>query len=89
MGLSMASAVSSLLYVSLNTRSDIVWVVNKLAKSSINPGIKDYEALMHCFGYLRKYPDYAVKFYANIKESPVYQICDKHKIPCTEIVGFS
>ena len=33
-GLSMASAVSSLLYIALNTRCDILWNVNKLAKSS-------------------------------------------------------
>ena len=54
-GLSMASAVSSLLYAALNTRSDILWITNKLVKSSNNPGIKDYEALLHVFGYLRKY----------------------------------
>ena len=53
-GLSMPSAVSSLLYAALNTRSDILWITNKLAKSSNNPGIKDYEALLHAFGYLRK-----------------------------------
>ena len=88
-GLSMASAVSSFLYIVLNTRSDILWIVNKLAKSSSNPGIKDYEALMHCFGYLRKFPDMAIKFYANPKESPVYQICDKHKVEFTDIIGFS
>ena len=46
-GLSMASAVSSLLYLALNTRSDILWITNKLAKSSTNPGMKDFDALMH------------------------------------------
>jgi hypothetical protein len=88
-GLSMSSAVSSLLYIALNTRCDILWIVNKLAKSSTQPGIKDLEALMHCFGYLRKFLDYAIKFYANIEESPTYEICKKNKIPMTEIVGFS
>ena len=44
---------------------------------------------MHCFGYLRKFPDMAIKFYANPKESPVYQICDKHKVEFTDIIGFS
>ena len=75
-GLSMASAVSSLLYAALNTRSDILWATNKLAKSVNNPGVKDFEALLHLFGYLRQFPDYAIKFYRNIKQSPVYEICE-------------
>jgi hypothetical protein len=88
-GLSMSSAVSSLLYIALNTRCDILWVVNKLAKSSTQPGIRDFEALMHCFGYLRRFPDYAIKFYSNVNESPVHKICTKHKVPFTELIGFS
>ena len=87
--LSMASAVSSLLYLALNSRSDILWVVNKLAKSSSKPGLKDYEALMHCFGYLRKFSDFGIKFYANIKESPIYEICQNNKVPYTNLLGFS
>lgn len=83
--LSMASTVSSLLYVALNTQCDILWIVNKLAKLSSNPGLEqDFKALMHCFGYLRKYPDYAIKFYANIKDSPVYEICEKHNVSSYE-----
>ena len=88
-GLSMASAVSSLLYISLNTRSDILWIVNKLAKSSSNPGLKDFKALMHCFGYLRKYIDMGIRFYADEKESPVYQLCQKNGVDCTDLIGFS
>ena len=88
-GLAMASAVSSLLYVALNTRSDILWIVNKLAKSSSNPGIRDYQALMHCFGYLRQYPDYAIKYYADVKQSPVYEICKQNNIEYTPILGFT
>ena len=88
-GLSMASAVSSLLYVALNTRSDILWATNKLAKSSTNPGMKDFDTLMHVFGYLRRYPDYAIKFYAHIEESPSAIICKRHNIESTEILGFS
>ena len=87
--LSMASAVSSLLYIALNTRCDILWIVNKLAKSSSNPGLKDFAALLHCFGYLRKHTDFAIKYYAKIEESPVYDICTRNKIISTEIVGFS
>ena len=85
----MASAVSSLLYVALNTRSDILWITNKLAKSCNNPGIKDFEALMHCFGYLRKYSDYGIRYYGDLKNSPVYQICEKNGVEYTDLVGFS
>ena len=88
-GLSMASAVSSLLYAALNTRNDILWITNKLAKSSSCPGIKDFEALMHVFGYLRKHTDFGIRIYANVKESPAHQICIRHKIEPTSIIGFS
>ena len=87
--LSMPSAVSSLLYAALNTRSDILWATNKLAKSANNPGLKDFAALMHLFGYLRKYPDYAIKFYRDVSQSPANQICLKHQIPATELLAFS
>ena len=88
-GLSMPSAVSSLLYAALNTRSDVLWITNKLAKSANNPGVKDFQALMHLFGYLRKFPDYAIKFYADVTQSPVYDICQRHKISMPQIIGFS
>ena len=88
-GLSMASAVSSLLYIALNTRSDILWVVNKLAKSSSNPGLKDFKTLMHCFGYLRKYSDMGIRYYADERVSPVYELCQKNNVEYTELVGFS
>jgi hypothetical protein len=87
--LSMASAISSLLYIALNTRSDILWIVNKLAKSSIQPGIKDFEVLLHCFGYLRKYPALVLKYYANIEESPISKLCQKYNVDMTELVGFT
>ena len=88
-GLSMPSAVSSLLYAALNTRCDILWITNKLAKSANNPGIKDFEALMHVFGYLRQNPDYSVKFYADVTQSPSNEICTRHNITPTDIIGFS
>ena len=65
-GLSMLSAVSSLLYAALITRYNILWITKKLAKLAKCPGKKDFQALMHVFGYLRKFPDYAVKFYSNL-----------------------
>ena len=88
-GLSMPSAVSSLLYAALNTRVDILWVTNKLAKSCTDPGVKDFEALLHVFGYLRAFPDYGLKFYADISQSPVYEVCKKNDIGMTDILAFS
>ena len=54
--LSYISAVCTILYLALGTRSDITWIVMKLAKSCNNPRIEDYEALLHLLGYLRQYP---------------------------------
>ena len=87
--LSMPSAVSSLLYAALNTRCDILWITNKLAKSASNPGMKDFEALLHVFGYLRKYADYGIKFYSSVQDSPAFQICTKHKVSTTRLIGFT
>ena len=72
--LSYISAVCTILYLALGTRSDITWIVMKLAKSCINPREEDYKALLHLLGYLRKYPYYAIKYYSDTTESPVYQI---------------
>ena len=66
-----------------------MWATNKLAKSANNPGLKDFEALLHLFGYLRQYPDYAIKFYSDIKQSPVYKICTSQNIEMTGLMGFS
>jgi hypothetical protein len=73
-GLHFHSAVFSILYLAFGTRSDIMFITCKLSKACHDPGIKDYEALLWLFGYLRKYPDYAIKFYHDVTQSPVYQI---------------
>ena len=85
----MASAVSSLLYAALNTQVDILWITNKLAKSSTDPGVKDYEALLHVSGYLRTFSDYGIKFYTYVSQSPVHVICQRLKIPVTDIIAFT
>ena len=38
------------------------------------------------FGYLTKYPDCASKFYTNVKELSLYQICENNNVKTTEIV---
>ena len=87
--LKYVSAVCTLLYLALGTRPDITWIVMKLAKSCKEPGIADYNALLHLLGYLRKYNNYAIKYYANEEESPVYKICRTHNIEPTDITAFS
>ena len=61
----------------------------KLAKACTNPGLPDYEALLHLLGYIRKYNNYGLKYYSNICDSPVDMICLEHNINHTEITGFS
>ena len=88
-GLQMSSAVCSLLYLAMGTRCDILWIVNKLAKSCKHPGMEDFHALMWCFGYLRKYIDRGIKFYNNHEESSVHMICDKMNLKSDGLIGFS
>jgi len=88
-GLDFRSAVCSLLYLAISTRGDILFIVNKLAKACLNPGRKDFEALLHLFGYLRAEPAWGSKFYAQPEESPVNTILRKHKVPKTELVVFT
>eukprot|EP00957_Ditylum_brightwellii_P076119 5786816-Ditylum_brightwellii.AAC.1 len=53
-GLDFRSAVCSLLYLALGTRSDILFTTCKLAKACSYPGIKDFEALIWLFEYLKR-----------------------------------
>jgi hypothetical protein len=53
------------------------------------PGIKDFKALLWLFGYLRKYPDYCIKFYHDVTQSPAYQIAKSHKVPISELLVFT
>jgi hypothetical protein len=85
----MVSAVSLLLYAVLNTRCGILWITNKLAKLCLNPSMKDFELLLHVLRYLQKFPDYAIKLYSSVEESPAYQICQKNRIKPMDIIGFS
>jgi hypothetical protein len=87
-GLHFRSAVCSILYLAFGTRPDIMFITCKLSKACHEPGIKDYEALLWLFGYLRKYPDYAIKFYHDVKQSPIYQIAKTQNIPQGELTGF-
>ena len=88
-GLHFASAVCTLLYLSLGTRPDITWIVAKLSKACHNPGLQDYKALLWLLGYLRLHSDYAIKYYSDINESPISDICKKHNVNQYKILMFS
>ena len=87
--LNFRSAVCSLLYLALATRPDITFIICKLSKACITPGIKDYEALMWTLGYLRKRPNYGLKFYSNYQSTPVFKLLMANKINPTELIAFS
>jgi len=83
------SAVCSLLYLAYNTRADILFAVCKLAKACVSPGEKDYDALIWLIGYIRQRPDYAIKFYPDGSNNPIYDICRIHKIPYSDLIIFT
>ena len=83
------SAVCTLLYLAYNTRADILFAVCKLAKACICPGDKDFRALIWLFGYLRRRPYYAIKFYPDGTSNPIYDICRHHRIPYSDLIIFS
>ena len=83
------SAVCTLLYLAYNTRADILFAVCKLAKACIYPDAIDYRALTWLIGYLRRRPNYAIKFYPESTSNPIYEICHHHRIPCSNLTVFS
>jgi hypothetical protein len=85
-GLHFRSAVCSILYLAFGTRADIMFITCKLSKACHDPGVPDFEALLWLFGYLRKYPDFGIKYYYDIKQSPIYKIAKERSIPISEIM---
>ena len=78
------AVIGALLYVSCCTRPDIAYAVNKLAKFSNSPGITHYRAMLHLIGYIKNTSNRQLKFYSNLKESPVYKILIENKIEIDE-----
>ena len=87
--LDFRSAVCSILYLATVTRGDLAFPCHKLSRACIEPGLKDYEALIHLLGYIRKYPNLGNKFYKNPTESPSNTILEKYNIKPSQIVVFS
>ena len=87
-GLDFRSCLCTILYLAYSTRSDILFIVCKLAKACTAPGIKDYDALFWLLGYLRKCPAYAIKFYPTPSKSPVHELLQSHEIKTNDITVF-
>ena len=63
------------MYLSLSTRPDISYIVNKLSRYSSNPGQKHMEAVLHVLRYVKHTLHYALK-YEHTEQSS--SIGDKH-----------
>ena len=82
--LNYRSIIGALLYVSCCTRPDITYAVNKLAKFSNNPGITHFRAIIHLIGFIKGNSNKGIKFYANVKDSPIFKILHENNIQITE-----
>ena len=83
------SIIGALLYASCCTRSGITYAVNKLAKFSNNPGITHFRAILHLIGFLKSTSSKGIKFYADIKLSPIYKMLKENNIQITEETIFT
>ena len=88
-GLDFRSCLCTILYLAYSTRADILFIVCKLAKACLQPGLKDFDALFWLLGYLRKNPAYGIRFYPTPSKSPVNELLRTHEIEANEITAFS
>ena len=58
-----ASAVGSLMYVTLCTRPDIYYSVGMVSRYQSNPGPKHWEAIKHILKYLKRMGDYMLVYH--------------------------
>jgi hypothetical protein len=77
------------LYLAYSTRAEILFIVCKLAKACISPGLPDFDALFWLLGYLRQFPAYGVCFYPSADKSPVDTLLQTNNVPTSEIIAFS
>ena len=62
--------IESLIYF-LYTRVDLSFAVHKLAKFSSTPGKEHFEGLVHLLRYIRFNNNFGLKYYADMKDSPL------------------
>ncbi|MGH3055378.1 MAG: Ty1/Copia family ribonuclease HI, partial [Gaiellaceae bacterium] len=68
------SCIGSLIYLAAGTRYDILYAVTKLAKYCTNPGLKHFESLYHLLGYLNRTTNFALRYYSDYAQSPIYKL---------------
>ena len=78
------AVIGALLYLSCCTRPDIAYALNKLAKFSNSPGIIHNRAMLHLIGYIKNTSSKYLKFYSNLKESPIHKVLRENKITIDE-----
>jgi len=83
--LDYASCIGSLIYLS-QTRTDIIFAVNKLARYMRKPGKAHFDALVHLLRYLRDNNNYGVRFFSDYSSSPLYQHLNAHGLPTDQLL---
>jgi hypothetical protein len=87
--LDYASCVGSLIYLS-NTRPDLTFGINKLAKYSRQPGERQILALIHMLKYLSYNTQLGLTYYSDITKAPVYKMLKDNNItPKRKMFTFS
>ena len=87
--LDFCSCLCMILYLAYSTCADILFIICKLAKACINPGIKDFDALYWLLSYLCKYPTYGIYFYPTATNSPVNKLLAANNVTYSDIIVFS
>ena len=83
--LDYSSCIGSLIYLS-QTRTDIIFAVNKLAKYMRKPGKAHFEALIHLLRYLRDNNHYGVRFFSDYSRAPLYMHLISNKITSDQLL---
>ena len=71
------SAIGSLIFL-LNLQPDITFAVTKMARFMRMPGKIHYQGLIRLLGYLQDNSNFGIKFYKNVKNSPIMQVLNRN-----------
>jgi hypothetical protein len=83
--LDYASCIGSLIYLS-QTRSVIIFAVNKLARYMRKPGKAHLDALVHLLRYLRDNNNFGVRFFSDYSTSPLYAHLKSNGLPTDQLI---
>ena len=80
-----ASCIGSMIYLS-QTRTNIIYAVNKLARYMRKPGKIHFDALVHLLRYLRDNNNFGVRFFSNYSTSPLYQHLKSNELTFNQLL---